>query len=109
MPYVAGPRYPDNPYSPEQHSYSFCREQCAYDLKNTNRATIVGEHTAGDANGSSGEIALGYHFSVFIPDSQPRSPITTATGREQEWNRTFLQPTTAPDALVTAYKLAPEV
>ena len=105
MPYVAGPRYPDNPIFllSSTHTHS-AAEQCAYDLKNTNRATIVGEHTAGDANGSSGEIALGYHFSVFIPDSQPRSPIT-----HSNWQGTGVEPdipTTAPDALVTAYKLA---
>src|SRR6266478_4932897 len=59
MPYVAGPRYSDNPVfvlgSGHTHSAA---EQCAYDLKNTHRATIVGERTAGDAYGSSGEIAL---------------------------------------------------
>jgi retinol-binding protein 3 len=105
MPYVAGPRYSGNPVFllSSTHTHS-AAEQCAYDLKNTHRATIVGEHTAGDANGSSGEVALGYHFSVFIPDSQPRSPIT-----HSNWQGTGVEPdvaTTAPDALVTAYKLA---
>ncbi|MGA9303960.1 MAG: S41 family peptidase [Candidatus Sulfotelmatobacter sp.] len=105
MPYVAGPRYSGNPVflliSTHTHSAA---EQCAYDLKNTHRATIVGEHTAGDANGSSGEIALGYHFTAFIPDSQPKSPITHGN-----WQGTGVEPdvaTTAPDALVAAYKLA---
>jgi hypothetical protein len=105
MPYVAGPRYSGNPVFllSSTHTHS-AAEQCAYDLKNTHRATIVGEHTAGDANGSSGEIALGHHFSAFIPDSQPRSPIT-----HSNWQGTGVEPdvaTTAPDALVAAYKLA---
>ncbi len=41
-------------------------------FKNTHRATIVGEHTAGDANGSSGEIALGYHFMPSFPIVSPK-------------------------------------
>lgn len=105
MPYVAGPRYSDNPVFvlSSLHTHS-AAEQCAYDLKNTHRATIVGERTAGDANGSSGEIALGYHFSAFIPNSQPRSPIT-----HSNWQGTGVEPdvVTAPtDALLAAYRLA---
>lgn len=105
MPYVAGPRYIDHPVFvlSSLHTHS-AAEQCAYDLKNTHRATIVGERTAGDANGSSGEISLGYHFSVFIPNSQPRSPIT-----HSNWQGTGVEPdvaTAATDALVAAYKLA---
>jgi hypothetical protein len=105
MPYVAGPRYSDNPVFVliSLHTHS-AAEQCAYDLKNTHRATIVGERTAGDANGSSGEIALGSHFSAFIPNSQPRSPIT-----HSNWQGTGVEPdvaTPAPEALLAAYKLA---
>jgi hypothetical protein len=105
MPYVAGPRYSDNPVFvlSSLHTHS-AAEQCAYDLRNTHRATIVGERTAGDANGSSGEIALGYHFSAFIPNSQARSPITNSN-----WQGTGVEPdvaTTATDALLAAYKLA---
>jgi hypothetical protein len=48
MPYVAGPRYAGKPVfvltSRRTHSAA---ELCAYDLKNTHRATIVGERTAG--------------------------------------------------------------
>jgi hypothetical protein len=105
MPYVAGPLYSEKPIflliSTHTHSAA---EQCAYDLKNAHRAVIVGERTAGDANGSSGEIALGYHFTAFIPDIQPRSPIT-----HTNWQGTGVEPdvaTAAPDALVAAYKLA---
>jgi hypothetical protein len=105
MPYVAGPRYTEKPVFvlSSLHTHS-AAEQCAYDLKNTHRASIVGERTAGDANGSSGEISLGYHFSVFIPNSQPISPVT-----HSNWQGMGVEPdvaTTPTDALVAAYKLA---
>jgi hypothetical protein len=105
MPYVAGPRYVGKPVfvltSRRTHSAA---ELCAYDLKNTHRATIVGERTAGDANSSTGEIALGYGFSAYIGNGQTRSPIT-----HSNWQGTGVEPdvaTTASDALVAAYKLA---
>lgn len=47
---------------------------------------------------------MGYGFSVFIPNGQPRSPIT-----HSNWQGTGVEPdvaTTATDALVAAYKLA---
>jgi Peptidase family S41/N-terminal domain of Peptidase_S41 in eukaryotic IRBP len=103
MPYVAGPRYLGKPVfilvGPRTHSAA---ELCAYDLKNTHRATVVGEHTAGDANSSTGEIALGYGFSAYIGNGQTRSPIT-----HSNWQGTGVAPdvaTTANDALVAAYK-----
>ena len=106
MPYVAGPRYVGKPVfilvSLRTHSAA---ELCAYDLKNTHRATIVGERSGGDANSSTGgEIALGYGFSAMIPNGQTRSPITHGN-----WQGTGVEPdvaTTASDALVAAYKLA---
>src|ERR1700689_155131 len=105
MPYVAGPHYLGKPafVLTSLHTHS-AAELCAYDLKNTHRATIVGERTAGDANGSSGEIALGSHFSAFIPNSQPRSPIT-----HSNWQGTGVEPavaTPAADALLAASLLA---
>lgn len=107
MPYVAGPRYVGKPVfvltSRRTHSAA---ELCAYDLKNTHRATIVGERTAGDANSSTGEIALGHGFLAFIPNGQTRSPIT-----HSNWQGTGVEPdvaTTVSDALVAAYKLALE-
>jgi hypothetical protein len=105
MPYVAGPRYLGKPVyvltSRRTHSAA---EACAYDLKNTHRATIVGERTAGDANSSTGEIALGYGFDALIPDGQTRSPIT-----HTNWEGRGVEPdvvTNASDALVVVYKLA---
>jgi hypothetical protein len=105
MPYVAGPRYLGKPVyvltSRRTHSAA---EACAYDLKNTHRATIVGERTAGDANSSTGEIALGYGFAALIPNGQTRSPIT-----HTNWEGTGVEPdvvTNANDALIVVYKLA---
>ena len=105
MPYVAGPRYVGKPVfvltSRRTHSAA---ELCAYDLKNTHRATIIGERTAGDANSSTGEIALGYGFSALIPNGQTRSPIT-----HTNWEGLGVEPdvvTSVGDALVAAYKLA---
>ena len=60
----------------------------------------------GDANSSTGEIALGYGLSVLIPNGQTRSPIT-----HTNWEGTGVEPdvaTTTRDALVAAYKLALE-
>jgi hypothetical protein len=104
-PYVAGPRYLGKPVfvltSRRTHSAA---ELCAYDLKNTHRATIVGERTAGDANSSKGEIALGYGFAALIPNGETRSPIT-----HTNWEGTGVEPdvvTNASDALIVVYKLA---
>jgi len=105
MPYVAGPRYLGKPvFVLTSHRTHSAAEQCAYDLKNTHRATIVGECSAGDANSSTGEIALGYGFSALIPNGQTRSPVTHTS-----WEGTGVKPdvvTIATDALVAAYKLA---
>jgi hypothetical protein len=105
MPYVAGPRYLGRPVfvltSRRTHSAA---ELCAYDLKNTHRATIVGERAAGNANSSTGEIALGYGFAALIPNGQTRSPIT-----HTNWEGSGVEPdvvTNAGDALMVVYKLA---
>jgi C-terminal processing protease CtpA/Prc len=104
MRYVAGPRCLGKPVfvltSPRTNSAA---EACAYDLKNTHRATIMGERTAGDANLSTGEIALGYGLAASNPNGQRRSPIT------HTWEGTGVEPdvvTNASDALIVVYKLA---
>jgi hypothetical protein len=104
-PYVTGPRYLGKPvFVLTSHRTHSAAEQCAYDLKNTHRATVVGERTGGGANSSTGEIALGYGFSAFIPNGQARSPLT-----HSNWQGTGVEPdvaTTVSDALIIAYKLA---
>jgi C-terminal processing protease CtpA/Prc len=79
----------------------------AYDLKNSHHATVVGERTSGDATSSTGEINVGYGFSVFIANGQIVSPVT-----HTNYIRVGVQPyvATAPaDALIAAYTLALKV
>jgi Peptidase family S41/N-terminal domain of Peptidase_S41 in eukaryotic IRBP len=99
MPYVTGPRFLGKPvFVLTSHPTHSAAEQCAYDLKDTHRATVVGERTGGGANSSTGEIALGYGFSAFVPNGQARSPIT-----HTNWEGTGIEPdvaTIAGDALV---------
>jgi len=105
VPYVQGPRYAGKPVYilTSQHTHS-AAEVLAYDLKNAHVATIVGEHTSGDATSASGEINLGYGFSTFIANGQIKSPITHAnyigTGVQPD------VPTEPFKALETAYALA---
>jgi C-terminal processing protease CtpA/Prc len=85
------------------HTHS-AAEFCAYDLKNTHRATIVGERTGGHAHTATGEIGLGYGFSAMIPNAQPKSPIT-----HTNWEGVGVEPdvvTNPNDALLSAYKMA---
>jgi len=105
VPYVQGPRYAGKPVYilTSQHTHS-AAEVLAYDLKNAHVATIIGEHTSGDATSASGEIDLGHGFSTFIANGQIMSPITHAN-----YIRTGVQPdvTTEPvNALERAYVLA---
>jgi hypothetical protein len=105
VPYVQGPRYTSKPVyiltSPHTHSAA---EVLAYDLKNARVATIVGEHTSGEATSASGEIDLGHGFSAFIANGQIMSPVTHAN-----YIRTGVQPDVPAEptnALETAYVLA---
>jgi hypothetical protein len=50
-------------------------EQFAYDLKNLQRATVVGETTGGGANPGK-FVALDEHFGLFVPTGRAISPIT---------------------------------
>ncbi len=103
--YVQGPRYLMKPLFilTSTHSHS-AAEIFAYDLKNLQLATIVGEHTSGEATAGTGEISLGSGFSAFVPNGQMISPIT-----HTNYIRVGVQPDVAVDptkALVTAYGLA---
>jgi retinol-binding protein 3 len=77
IPYLQGPRYLDKPLFIliGKHTHS-AAELCAYDLKNTHRAVLVGEDTTGAGNASSGMVELGDGFLAFIPDAESRSPVT---------------------------------
>ena len=76
-------------------------EDLAYALKNSHRATLVGETTGGGAH--PGDMhRLGDHFEAFIPDSRSISPITHG-----DWEGTGVTPdvqVAADKALVEARK-----
>jgi retinol-binding protein 3 len=103
--YVEGPRYLDRSVfiltSLRTHSAA---EVFVYDLKNSHRATVVGERTSGDATSGTGEISVGYGFSAFIANGQTLSPIT-----HTNYIRVGVQPDVEivpADALLAAYTLA---
>ena len=86
-----------------RHTHS-AAEVLSYDLHNMRVATIVGEHTSGEATSSTGEVDLGYGFSALIPNGQLISPVTHGN-----YLKTGVQPdvTAAPEkALDIAYELA---
>jgi hypothetical protein len=78
-------------------------EELAYDLKNLNRATVVGETTAGGSHPVAPHRA-GDHFVVFVPSSLILNPVTRT-----DWEGTGVTPDVqvkAEDALDTAERLA---
>jgi hypothetical protein len=78
-------------------------EHFSYDLKMLNRATIVGETTAG-ADHSGVWYRLDDHFGMAIPETKPNNPFSTA-----DWAETGVRPDVpvkAPNALQRAQKLA---
>ena len=105
MAFVAGPRFLARPVYVLTgiHTHS-AAELCAYALKTMHRATIVGEHTSGEATSGTGEIDLGYNFTAFIANGQVISPIT-----HTNWLSTGVQPdivTEPGEELLSAYKTA---
>ena len=104
-PNVPGKKYGlDKPVYILTSNYTFSgAEAFAYDLKNLNRATIVGEITRGGAN--PGEtIRLTGNFAVFMPTGRAVNPIT-----KTNWEGTGVAPdVTVPkeQALKTAYIMA---
>ena len=93
---VAGPRYGAQReviVLTSRETFS-AGEDLAYALKNSHRATLVGETTGGGAH--PGDMhRLGDHFEAFIPDSRSISPITHA-----DWEGAGV----APDVAVPADK-----
>jgi hypothetical protein len=78
-------------------------EEFAYDMKMLNRATLVGETTAGGAHMVRGRRIDG-HFTIRVPDTTPINPIS-----KTNWEGTGVTPDVrakAPDALTVAEGLA---
>ncbi|WP_301538649.1 S41 family peptidase [Bacillus sp. THAF10] len=105
LPYVPGKKYGEKKpvYVLTSDRTFSAAEEFTYNLKNLNRATIIGDVTAGGAN--PGEThQLTKHISIFIPNGRAINPIT-----QTNWEGTGIEPdmkTNNPyDA---AYKLALE-
>ncbi|CAN5654870.1 hypothetical protein BH20VER1_BH20VER1_11840 [soil metagenome] len=78
-------------------------EEFAYNLRNLNRATLIGERTGGGANPVS-MFQLGHSFTAMISTAQARNPISGTN-----WERIGVEPhveVPAEQALETAYKTA---
>jgi retinol-binding protein 3 len=103
---VGGPRYLNKPvYVLIDHKTISGGEMFAYDMKVLRRALIVGEGSAGAANGlGSRPYFLSDHLSISIPDAVTRNPYTGAN-----WEGVGVTPdveTEAHTALLTAYQRA---
>lgn len=101
---VSGRRYLDKPVWVLTSKRTFSGgEEFAYDLKSLNRATIVGEATAG---GSHPTIVkrINNHFRIAVPAGRAINPIT-----KSDWEGTGVLPDVAvrqPDALRVAHAAA---
>ncbi len=76
LPYVPGKRRPDMDVYVLTSSYTFsAAEEFSYNLKNLERATLVGETTGGGAHPGGTRIAT-YRFTIWVPDGRAINPIT---------------------------------
>lgn len=84
---IDGPRYLNKDvYVLTSKNTGSGAEECAYDLQNLKRATIVGEPTWGGAN-PGGTVRLNDHFSIFIPSGRAINPYT-----KTNWEGTGVKP-----------------
>ncbi|WP_425236138.1 S41 family peptidase [Ulvibacterium sp.] len=100
LPYVPGKRRPDVPVYVLTSSSTFsAAEEFSYNLRNLERATLIGEVTGGGAHPGGTQIATD-RFALFVPDGRAINPIT-----ETNWEGTGVEPhikVPAEDALETA-------
>jgi hypothetical protein len=106
FPHIPGKRRPDIPvYVLISGATSSAAEELAYDLKCMERATLIGETTAGAAHPVTKEIVQGV-FDVRLPYGRPINPITRSN-----WEGTGVEPhilVLAEEALKTAHLHAME-
>ncbi len=107
LPYVPGKRSPETPVYVLTSSYTFsAAEEFSYNLKNLERATLVGETTGGGAHPGSTVNATD-RFQVWVPSGRAINPITNTN-----WEGTGVSPHVAvkqEHALTTAHLKALEV
>jgi hypothetical protein len=101
LPHVSGTRSPDTPVYVLTSSDTFsAAEEFSYNLKNLERATLVGETTGGGAHPGGSEIATD-RFMIWLPTGRAINPITNSN-----WEGTGVSPhieVPARDALGVAY------
>jgi len=106
LPYVPGKRLDGKSAYVLTSKETFSgAEEFSYNLKNLNRATIIGETTGGGAHPVSGH-RLDDHFMIGVPFARAINPIS-----KTNWEGTGVEPDVkvpAADALTTAQKLATE-
>lgn len=101
LPHVSGTRSPDTPLYVLTSSGTFsAAEEFSYNLKNLERATLVGETTGGGAH-PGGSVVATDRFMVWVPTGRAINPITNTN-----WEGTGVSPhikTPAAEALNIAY------
>ena len=106
LPHVSGQRSPDTPvYVLTSGSTFSAAEEFSYNLKNLERATLVGETTGGGAH-PGGSRAATDRFMVWTPIGRAINPITNTN-----WEGTGVSPhieVSSKDALDVAYVKALE-
>ena len=106
LPYVPGQRNPGAEVYVLTSSYTFsAAEEFTYNLKNLERATIIGETTGGGAH-PGGMQPIADRFVAFVPVGRAINPIT-----KTNWEGTGVTPhveTSADEALATAHRMAME-
>jgi C-terminal processing protease CtpA/Prc len=105
---LGGPRYSNKPvYVLVDHGTISGGELFAYNIQALHRASIIGEVTAGAANGlGAPPYYLSDHLSISLPDTMLRNPYTGTN-----WEGVGVEPDVTIDgkgALLTAYQRALE-
>ncbi len=87
LPYVPGKRNPDAPVYVLTSSRTFsAAEEFSYNLRNLERATLIGETTGGGAH-PGGTVIATDRFTVWVPDGRAINPITWTN-----WEGTGVKP-----------------
>lgn len=105
LPHVSGQRMPDVPVYVLTSRRTFsAAEEFTYNLRNLERATIVGETTGGGAHPVNGHPIAGYPVQVMVPFGRAINPVTGTN-----WEGTGVEPhvaVPADQALDRAHRMA---